>query len=346
MNPPEASHHGDIARTSIAHAIGVVVIGRNEGANLGKCFESLAGFGMKVVYVDSDSTDRSLDIAKASCEKAHALDASRPLSAARARNEGFDELLKLDPDIELVQFLDGDCTLLPGWPEAALEAFARRESLSVAIGHLIERHPDSSVYNRLCSLEWRSPPGDLSNHGALGGIMAVRADVFRKLGGFNSQVIAGEDSEFGVRIALAGGIVAKIDAQMATHDANILRFGQWWKRSVRAGHAIGQRSFLNGATPVRDCVHERNSTLFWGLGVPLSIIPLALIHPMLPLLVVVAYAWLFAKIRSFRHRAGDTPAESRIYATFTVIAKIANGFGLIRFYWKRRSGAFRIIEYK
>jgi hypothetical protein len=40
--------------------------------------------------------------------------------------------------------------------------------------------------------------------------------------------------------------VTKLDAPMATHDADIRRFGQWWRRAVRAGHAIGQRSYLNG----------------------------------------------------------------------------------------------------
>ena len=146
---------------------------------------------------------------------------------------------------------------------------------SVVIGALQERHPEASIYNRLCALEWKSPPGDLRNFGALGGIMLVRATVFSRLGGFNVQVIAGEDSEFGVRVGVAGQKITKIAMAMATHDADIHRFGQWWRRAVRAGHAIGQRFRLNGRGPLRDCARERRSVLVWGVSLPLLIVGLA-----------------------------------------------------------------------
>lgn len=42
----------DIA-SAAAHAIGVVVIGRNEGERLRRCVESLAGVSDNLVYVDS-----------------------------------------------------------------------------------------------------------------------------------------------------------------------------------------------------------------------------------------------------------------------------------------------------
>ena len=36
---------------------------------------------------------------------------------ARGRNAGFRRLLERMPELELVQFLDGDCELQPGWLE-------------------------------------------------------------------------------------------------------------------------------------------------------------------------------------------------------------------------------------
>ncbi|GAD56361.1 glycosyl transferase, group 2 family protein [Limimaricola cinnabarinus] len=45
--------------------IGVVAIGRNEGARLAHCLASLEGSGARVVYVDSGSTDDSLAVARA-----------------------------------------------------------------------------------------------------------------------------------------------------------------------------------------------------------------------------------------------------------------------------------------
>jgi len=252
--------------------VGIVVIGRNEGARLARCLESVAGSGCALVYVDSDSSDDSLAIAATFGADAVRLEPSRALSAARARNAGFERLLATRPGLRFVQFLDGDCTLEPGWIAAAVQALARAPRRAAVIGHLRERHAQSSAYNRLCALEWRSAPGELEDYGAFGGISMIRTDVFGELGGFRPDMIAGEDSELAVRMALAGHAVAKIDCAMATHDAAMTRFSQWWRRAVRAGHAIGERARLNGRSAVRDCVRERNSTVLWGLVFPLTIL--------------------------------------------------------------------------
>ena len=74
------------------------------------------------------------------------------------------------------------------------------------------------------------------------------------------------------RLPLPGQKWTKRDQPMAIHDANITTFRQWWRRSVRAGHAIGQRSQLNGKTALKDCVRERASTWFWGIGLPLVVL--------------------------------------------------------------------------
>jgi glycosyltransferase involved in cell wall biosynthesis len=158
---------------------------------------------LPIVYVDSGSVDRSVELARTQVSRVVELDPARPFSAARARNEGFAALGELSPAIEFVQFIDGDCTLAAEWIGAASAALDADPHKAIVIGHLEERHPRDSVYNRLCSLEWRSQPGDVTSFGALGGIMLVRATVFASLKGFNVDVIAGEDSEFGVRVGAA-----------------------------------------------------------------------------------------------------------------------------------------------
>jgi GT2 family glycosyltransferase len=325
---------------------GIVVIGRNEGDRLLACLRSLEPLACPVVYVDSGSTDGSLERAAALCERAIALDPARPFSAARARNEGFRALLAARPELRWIQFLDGDCTLLPGWLDAAADALAADAARAVVVGPLRERHPEASAYNRLCALEWRSTPGDLRNFGALGGIMLVRADVFVEVGGFNEQVIAGEDSEFGVRVALAGFKVTKIGVEMATHDADIHRFGQWWRRAVRGGHAIGQRFSLHGRGAMRDCARERRSVLVWGLALPATILVLAPVTHGLSLLLAGGYAVLGQRIARYRRGQGDSGADARLYARFVVIGKFAEAWGLLKFYINNMAGRFRIIEYK
>ena len=92
--------------SEIEAEVAAVVIGRNEGARLVASLASLGGVG-RVVYVDSGSTDNSLQAARVHGAQVVALDMSRPFTAARARNAGTAALD--DPAPAFVQFLDGDC---------------------------------------------------------------------------------------------------------------------------------------------------------------------------------------------------------------------------------------------
>lgn len=325
-----------------ASRVGIVVIGRNEGERLIDCLKSVRGMGCPLVYVDSGSADRSAMRAREFCETVVELDPGRAFSAARARNEGFAALMGTHPALEFVQFVDGDCTLLPGWLERACESIDADGTRAVVIGRLVERRPDASIYNHLCALEWKSPDGELGNSGMLGGIMFVRTSVFARLNGFNEDVIAGEDSEFAVRVAGAGFKVTKIGATMATHDADIRRFGQWWRRAVRSGHAIGQRFSLSG----RDCARERRSVLVWGIALPLAILLLAPFTYGASLLLGAGYLVLDRRIKRYRLAQGDSPSDARLYARFVVLGKFAEAIGLIRFHVNHFAGRFRIIEYK
>lgn len=326
--------------------LGVVVIGRNEGERLRKCLASVRKTAYPIVYVDSGSTDASVAIARSFDALVVELDRARPFSAARARNEGHARLLQQHPSVRFVQFIDGDCTLLDGWLDAAVTALAGDPRRAAVIGHLVERNADASQYNRLCALEWKSHAGDLQNFSYLIGIAAIRSEVLLKLGGYNPDVIAGEDSELGVRMGLAGYKVTKLDHPMATHDADMTTFHQWWRRAVRAGHAIGQRAHLNGKTALKDGMRERNSALFWGIVLPAGILVTAIPTNGWSLLGVGAYALLAWRIWRGRRSQGDTPADAALYTRFVLLAKFAHVVGLTRFFGNRLLHRYEIIEYK
>ena len=245
-----------------------------------------------------------------------------------------------------MQFLDGDCFLQPDWLKTAEAALATDPNCAAIIGHLEERRPDASIYNRLMAIEWASPAGPLENFGNLGGIMMVRLSVFEALGGFRPEFIAGEDSEFGVRIGLAGHTVRKLDTPMATHDANMHHFSQWWKRSVRSGHAIGQRAHLHANGPLRDCARERFSTFLWGIALPILVLLTLWPTGGLSLLLLGGYVLLGWRIYRYRRRRGETRDDSWLYTQYTLLGKFANGWGLLMFFANQQRGRFRIIEYK
>lgn len=214
--------------------VGVVVIGRNEGERLHCCLLSIAGQAEAVVYVDSGSTDGSVALAEGMGVMPIGLDMSQPFSAARARNAGFAALVGYWPTVSFVQFVDGDCELTPGWLPLARDALERRNELAAVAGHLREKSPEVSIYNRLGELEWNFlGSGDV---GSVGGIFMVRREAFEKVGGFDPSVPAGEEPELCLRLNKAGWIISRLDTVMAKHDLAMTRFGQWWRRQVRGGY--------------------------------------------------------------------------------------------------------------
>lgn len=324
-----------------------VVIGRNEGERLAPSLRSVCAVGLPVVYVDSGSSDGSPAVARKLGIALVELDSSRPFSAARGRNEGLDEALKRRPYTDFVMFLDGDCTLDPQFPAAAACAFADHPKCAIVTGHLSERHPEQSVYNRLCAIEWRSPAGPITDMNGLGGIMAVRVAAFREVNGFNVQAIAGEEPDLGVRLGLAGWSVLKIDQPMATHDAQMLRFKQWWKRATRGGHAIAHRYARHGRTRFRDGRRELRSALFWGFALPFLALSLLISSRGLSLLLLVAgYTWLGWRVRRYYRKGGLNASDAWLATRFILYSKVPEFIGILRYGLNRMRGSFHVIEYK
>ena len=328
--------------------IGIVVIGRNEGERLRHCLESVCSSGNHVVYVDSGSTDKSVLIAKDMNVDVLELDCLKPFSAARARNEGFEQLSKQYPLIQYIQFIDGDCTLEPLWLEAGVKELFLNKNCAAVVGHLRELHPDQSIYNRLCSLEWKlAPVGDLTKSGGLGGISMMRVSIFQQLGGFNPKVIAGEEPELAGRMARKGFQITKVDHAMAKHDAEMHRFSQWWKRTVRSGHAISQRVYINASTTLSDGVRERNSVWWWGGILPLfCLILVTLTNGFSLLMLLVAYLILGVRVYLYYRKRDDNHSDALLYSFFIVLAKIPECIGTLKFNIHKSRNRYEIIEYK
>ena len=315
--------------------LGAVVIGRNEGDRLKACLRSLVPLCARVVYVDSGSGDDSVAFARSLGVTVVELDTSTPFTAARARNAGFEALLA-GGELDLVQFVDGDCKVEPGWLEAGVTALAERPDLGLVTGWRSEIHPLASVYNQMCQVEWRRPAGPIS---ACGGDMMVRVTGFRKAGGFDPTVIAAEDDEFCLRLAEAGWKLERLPVEMTLHDAAMTRFGQWWQRAKRAGHGFAQ---LNRMHPPH---FQREKLRVWvyGLILPLILLLGLFVSGWIVLAVLAIYALSFWK--TWRGLRGQPMAVRQ--AALLTVAKIPNLLGMLTYQRRRRKGEdMRIIEYK
>jgi GT2 family glycosyltransferase len=331
---------------TLGSRMAAVVIGRNEGAQLAAGLASVQAAGLPLVYVDSGSSDGSSALARKLRTPVIELDPARPFSAARGRNEGLADVVRRWSGVEYVLFLDGDCVLDPGFAAAAADTLDNHTDCAIVTGHLSERHPDASIYNRMCAIEWRSPAGQMEDINGLGGIMVIRASAFLGVGGFNELAIAGEEPDLGNRLRLAGHSIIKIDRPMASHDAQMLRFGQWWRRAVRAGHAMAHRYATHGQTRFRDGRRETRSAIFWGFVLPLAI--LLLVWPTRGLSIVLLSGYGVLGWRIYRHykSTGLSGSDSALMARFLVYAKFAEFLGILRYCTNRARGRFHIIEWK
>lgn len=322
-------------------SVGVVVIGRNEGRRLERCLESVRAAGVKVLYVDSGSADASVAAARRLGVEVLALDASLPFSAARARNEGFRRLLEMDRGLRFVQFLDGDCELAAGWPRRAARFLDAHPRVALVCGRLREREPERSIYNLLCDIEWDASPGETR---ACGGIAMARAEAFAAAGGFRPDLIAGEEPELCVRLRAAGWRIWRLRHDMASHDAAMTRFGQWWRRNERAGYAFAQGALLHGAAPERHWVRESRSAWLWALGVPLAALGCAAWLGPAGLLVLAVYPLQVVRLAL---RGRRSRRENWWRGLFLVLGKFPEVIGQARFFARRGlGGTTRLIEYK
>ena len=328
----------------------VVVIGRNEGDRLVRCFESIGDY--PAVYVDSGSTDDSVAEARKRGIQAVILATDSGFTAARARNAGWRAVAATFSGLDYIQFVDGDCEFAPGWIATATAALDADASLCAVFGRRRERFPDASIYNALCDDEWNVPVGLVE---ACGGDVLFRLSALREAGGYSDDLIAGEEPDLCLRLGKNGWKICRIDVEMTLHDAAITKAGQWWRRTRRAGHAFAEHVARNGSAAFQSWRGERNRIILWGTALPLLIVALlafALIADAGSAgLSALALALLFpvqmTRLTLRDLRQGHSLHFSGAHGFWLVAGRFAQAGGMTR-YWLNRARRRRnsLIEYK
>lgn len=329
-------------KTQALSGLGVVVIGRNEGDRLLRCLKSVLPFSALVVYVDSGSKDDSVAQARNLGANVVALDMAQPFTAARARNAGMRQLKTSMPQVDCVQFVDGDCEVRDTWLETAWQFLQQRSEVVAVCGRRRERFPEHSIYNLMCDAEWNTPVGEAK---ACGGDVMMRVAAFEAMGGFRDDLIAGEEPELCLRLRTNGGIVWRLDAEMTWHDAAIVRFSSWWRRTARGGYAFAEGAFLHGAPPERHWVQETRRIWLWGVWIPAAIVALTVLLGAWAGIGFLIYPVQMARL-GWRNRQSGLLLPWRMGALM-VVGKFAELTGALTFYYRRllrQRG--QLIEYK
>ena len=332
-----------MTRHDPAGDLAVIAIGRNEGERLRRCLASINRY-VPVVYVDSGSTDGSVDVARTAGAKVVSLDLAVPFTAARARNAGR---LAVSSNISFIQFVDGDCSLQPEWLDRARTVLMADPGLAAVFGRRREIAPEASVYNWLCDIEWAVPPGPARQ---FGGDVLLRVAALDQAGGYPDEMIAGEEPDLSMRLGALGWRIECLPSDMTLHDAAITRFGQWWRRAERSGHAYAE---LNERHP-GEWRRRVRAALVWGALMPTTIATLLIaafvLRSIWPAIVAGFVALLpllqFARVaqREARHRPWR---DALAWGWFLILDKPPHALGIVRYRWSRLVGRrTHLIEYK
>lgn len=175
----------------------------------------------------------------------------------------------------------------------------------------------------------------------------MRLTAFEQVGGFNDTLIAGEEPELCVRLRRAGWKIMRLDAEMTLHDAAMSKFGQWWKRSKRAGYAYAQGAAMHGAAPERHWVRESSRIWVWGGGLPLLTLFLTLLLGPACLLLSLAYLLLWTRIFLRGVYERNCWSDAALWAGNCVLCKFPQLVGQVAFWLSRWTAAeVRPIEYQ
>lgn len=328
-------------------SLSVVIIGRNEGHRLVSCLESVAamrrvGPSPEIIYVDSASSDGSVERAVQLGAKVISVEPARP-SAAVGRNAGW-----LAAHGSIVLFLDGDMTVMPDFVERTIGEF-NDPRVGIAFGDCRESNPGGSIYNRILDLDWIVPVGPVEY---CGGAALVRRELLERVGGYNENLIAAEDTELCSRIRAIGYTILHVGRLMVHHDLAITRFSQYCRRAFRSGYAYAEVSerIRRSDLPVWYRQARRNRAQGAAMvaivaGAPILAIAL---RSFVPLLIVIAIVAGLAVRTAVRSRWKKVPLFTRLlHGLHSHLVQIPLLFGQLRYQLDRFSGKTAdLIEYK
>lgn len=327
--------------------LSVVIIGRNEGKRLERCLQSVLAMQrpegkFEIIYVDSASTDNSVEIARQYGADVLEVRPQRP-TAALGRNAGWRHATGSH-----VLFLDGDTIVHPLFAANALTQL-NDETIAIAWGHRREIHPETSIYNRILDLDWVYPPGITE---FCGGDALMKRSVLEQVGGFDEQLIAGEEPEMCRRMRAHGYKIVHIDHPMTGHDLAMTSWAQYWKRATRAGYAYAEVSerFRNTGLPFwEDEVRRNRSRVAMLIGIVLiGVLASILLLSPWPFVFAVGILALLALRSAWKARwKSSHPVTLLLYGIHSHLQQVPIYWGQLQYAGDRRQGRKRgLIEYK
>lgn len=197
--------------------ISFIIIGKNEGWRLEKCLQSVVSIveqdeitDHEIIYVDSQSTDDSVVLAKQYGAKTFLI--TGECNAAIARNIGAKEAIG-----DILFFIDGDMELFSGFLPKVLTQDSRLEYPFI-----------SGIFNDIVhDLDWnylhtsrrhKLQEGDAEAvQTTTGGLFLIEHSLWEQVNGLDTRLKMGEDYDIGLRLTKLGVPLHRKAILLANH---------------------------------------------------------------------------------------------------------------------------------
>jgi glycosyltransferase involved in cell wall biosynthesis len=198
--------------------VSIIVIGHNEADHLKSCFEAINRINypkdcLQIIFVDSSSTDNSVDIAKSYANKIVSIG-----SMWSTAGEAFNEGIKC-ADFDFIHITSGDIQLNADYLIHAINTLQNDSDISAVTGYFTEA--SNKGWNKIVG--YRRDDGTEVKASF---VLTPNGGTFRKkslflVNGYDERIKKGQETELGMRFCEAGLKIWYMNIQQGIHDFSI-----------------------------------------------------------------------------------------------------------------------------
>ncbi|MFZ1701754.1 MAG: glycosyltransferase [Pyrinomonadaceae bacterium] len=192
--------------------LSIVIIGRNEEKSIGACIDAAQRAGelfvdSEIIYVDSDSTDDTVSVARSRQTTVIPMDPNSRLCPSAGRFVGANHAQG-----EFILFLDADTMIYEDFLSIAIERLENNPQLAGVNGRIDDLNERGETidyeqrYDDVVRVKWHRGPACLYRRLAL-----------IEVGSFNPLIAMEEEAELGLRLLRNGWRLELIPVPMACH---------------------------------------------------------------------------------------------------------------------------------
>ncbi len=242
--------------------LSIIIISRDIERFIGGCIEAVISASQhienkEIILIDSQSKDRTTEIASRYPIQIFKIKDGVPLSASAGRYIG-----SIVAKGNFIHFQDGDSIMNTGWFKYAMPFLESNPDIAGVVG-LITQEPYDNFMIKNWIMENREQK--IGKINSFEEAILIRRAVLEKVGSFNPWLKAKEEGELSARILNAGYTIQRLNCKMSHHiggrDFNRLKL---FKQRIINMYELGRIFRLHlGEKGVRDAYIKENKLSFY-----------------------------------------------------------------------------------